>query len=881
MSSFTEQSTGVERNRISIITRGVIFAGLIFTLRGGGQHQHLDTPKRLKWIKRSLILMAYFYSINFAHAQCNPQFTSAFPELAICNAPIDLTPFVSPSPSTGCFFLSNGVITGSTFFDPGASGTGTFNIEYHPASFCTTPYVTQTIQVVNTNVIDLLANGSNTPKIVLSGIMTCSLTVAHSNLYNSFRWFKNGLPLGVTTPYYVTNDMGTYSVIANGCTSDLTDEIEVTCDCHISGTTSIGTNGTTTTLSSQSFNGVGGIGFSNLHTDYVFHGDIVVPTNVTINFNNANVRMAQCSKIIIKKGAGTNGGKIISQNSTFTGCDKWKGFFIEGEPGLNNSAIEQPIFEATSNGCEISDCYKALYAAKGGKLKLDGVNFENNENNITLRDYVFEYSPILKNLNINGCAVHVDFLLTCVDFSYSLPTNSNLYNKMIYMEDVNEIDIKNCNFIGITVKPNAGLIPPLNSPNVNAIELYRVQNINVDSVHFDKEFNAAIYGRRVDNRVTGPPSSPGYLYNQNYIFNNYYLNGDFNYGFYFKESSFLTLGFFNGASSNQNRFNGNIGVGTYIHTCSNIKQYGNIFNSSTFLAPTSAGGNIGIGVQYTDVDNFFIQNCIFQNVTKAVTIKNCITAFLVENNILGSSIGAEMYGIPTTLNTIANNRFVSNSYGLVISPDANPLINAAVNFGTGQMPINISCNYFKDNDFAIVGSGNLMDQGNTTNDNGNKWTNNNNFDLLWDNSFTGATNFSYYSKSGYSAGVNSNEPNVNASSGSLIINGINTPVDFTPASSSTLNPCWAGLMKTGKSNGISNQSESSSIKTSNPISNELIISGFNYLTDYLICFDAIGKSYILSRTSFSENASTFNTQNLSAGIYFISINNQTFKIYKL
>ena len=67
----------------------------------------------------------------------------------------------------------------------------------------------------------------------------------------------------------------------------------------------------------------------------------------------------------------------------------------------------------------------------------------------------------------------------------------------------------------------------------------------------------------------------------------------------------------------------------------------------------------------------------------------------------------------------------------------------------------------------------------------------------------------------------------------------------------------------------------------NPVSSELAIMGCQLKDQSIICYDALGKSHNLSLLSFADDIFRFDTSNLAAGMYYITINNQTLKFMKL
>ncbi len=502
-----------------------------------------------------------------------------------------------------------------------------------------------------------------------------------------------------------------------------------------------------------------------------------------------------------------------------------------------------------------------------------------------MMNYSPDYSPTLLNLDFKGKWMHNDISSICGGTPSGYATiNGTGDKKMIYLEDVHEFNLETCTFTGNDFLNG--------SPNTytNGVELFNMTDINMDDFYFNDYFKTGIYGSYVDNTISGPPYSATYSLNTNYLFNNYYFDGTFDKGIYFEFSNYITLGYFTGASSHQNQFLGNYDYGTHIYSSSHILQFGNLFNTTTYsTSPTTgAGGNFNHGVLYNNVYWCYLQNCIFKEVPLSAELFDCTTAFVVESNFLKSDEAVGMFGVNNPdLNTIADNRFVDCDYGIVIGPDDNP-ISTSNNTTNTVLWTNIVCNYFNNNGVCIIGAGSIIDQGSNSLSNGNKFDNNNYWDILWDNSFTGNTQFVYYFDDLITPQSleDMNKPNESSSLSypNITVNGVSPgTADFTNTgvNSISVGTCFSGLSTPGGYSGIPKKVSISTNTINNPISNELILRGPKLQLKDIICYDALGKSHNLSIISYSEGLCRFSAEGLAAGMYFITINNQNLKFIKL
>lgn len=818
-------------------------------------------------------------------AQCAQNWDPSTPTtVTLCSLPLNLSIWIGPGAINGVFTTSAGFIVSSVYFSTLAAGS--YIITYTETGCAATSHV---LHVINTNQVTILADGVSMSKKTNPQDFVVTLSVENSSYYLNYEWYKNGFVVG-TGSTYTTDDMGTYTLkSANLCGPVYYDDIEIACDCDLAGlgASNIGTTGMTTNRTTDiTGSNMGGIGQSNTNFDFVIKGTMFVPKGATVHITDANIRMEACASIVLETGTGvTPGGIIIIDNSTITGCDKWQGVRLAGSGAINTSPLH-PIFDATTNGFEISDAYKALYATNGGRLVLDGVAFENNENDITMRDYANDYTPTLTNLDIKGKWIHNDIANFCTLSGTYVTPSSNTYKKMIYLEAVHEFDITHCTFTGNDFPSGV----PYVAYQTNAIELYDMEDVNVDDVEFNEIFNAGIYGQHVTNTISGPPGSAVYSINTNYLFNNYLFEGFFYYGIYFLDGTYITLGDLSVTPTTTNRFLGDFVYGTYLDGCSNTLQYGNIFNSNSYGSPSAAGGDFGANAVFYNLCHIsYLQKCLFQSVTDAVLFVDCTTPFIVENDILYSDLGVQFYSDNDVfLTTIAENRFVGNNYGLIISPTANPLSPSQTNTIQYELLINISCNFFLENYYAIVGSGLIMDQGTDMGTNGNKWESNIEWDWLWED--IGAAHFKYYSYDAGNPTINpSNRPNAWNGLGmySIYVNGVSgSPIEFDDANTDNnddqyINGCYDIITSPGVMSGIKASDPIDKIHINNPVSSELAIKGCQLKDQSIICYDALGKSHNLSLLSFADDIFRFDTSTLAAGMYYITINNQTLKFMKL
>lgn len=841
-------------------------------------------------------------------SQCNPLYTSSFPILTACDGPIDLSAYVNglgdhfTSPTSGAYLIGN-------YFYPALStGSGTYSIVYSGASTCTPfiPIVNQNITVSSTNTLKILSNGADLTKYTYTPSVGCTLTVANAAIYNSFIWYKNGFEIAncSSCSTLVVNDMGTYTLKAHAsiCNLDFQDEVEIACDCNYSGATVIGSSGMTVYLTSDLTGTSGGLGFSGI--DFVLEGTVVIPAGLSIQFNAANIKMMPCSKIVIEAGTiGNPGGTLTTIRSTITGCDKWQGIIINGFPTHDHTYNEHGKF-FSSDGLEISDAYKAIYSDNGGKVEIILADFENNENDITLQNYGYDYSTRLNSLNFKGKWMHNDIASFCSLYSYATPINP-VEKNMIYLEDIQDIDLFSCSFNG------NDFLDGSNNYVTNGIEIYNARNINLgrenpgsanNPLTFTGYLNTGITARSLTNVIN---SSPYYVQDVNYMFDKYYFDADVKLykGIVLDNCSTVTLGYVQSAPFDANRFLGKMEYGTYVTNSYNILQYENLFNVSNVGSTSTMGSNISqcayysasdnlnfasniivdipFGVDFESNTNSNIHGNILQTLRDGFLFKSC-DDFSIQDNTMNGCTNAiiQFYGSGGTNSVISGNRFINGVYGLIVSPSFNP-IGASGGSNLGTVNMDIECNLFRNNDYSIVGSGDIRDQGNSTTANGNEFDNNyKRWDLVWEDSNSPIFTF-------YGSTVSGSLPNTDPTltySPSIVLNGntfSSSSSDFNTVSTAFDPACFNTLLISHPTHTIQEYSKKPVVQYQEK-QNEMIIKTDNTteMPNTVLCYDALGRSYSLTLISFENGIYKFDTKFLSSGIYYISINNISLKFYK-
>ena len=221
---------------------------------------------------------------------------------------------------------------------------------------------------------------------------------------------------------------------------------------------------------------------------------------------------------------------------------------------------------------------------------------------------------------------------------------------------------------------------------------------------------------------------------------------------YINNISGITIG--NSTGGNANTFMGNPYSGIHGNE-SAIESYGAItslnFDYNTIDGAIIQGAFLSSGGGISFTHNSIGAHGSLIHPLNAVVLTN-VTGSTFNDNIIDSTgvrgIGMQflqnLNGASTS--TISGNTFAHNHIGLAIAPFSNPVIDPVktsttkINNPSPMYTINanITCNAFSNNDVGIAGSGQLMNQGSSTDDQGNQFyvsgsphKNNNDYDIIW------------------------------------------------------------------------------------------------------------------------------------------------------
>lgn len=868
--------------------------------------------------KLLFLFIIILLSNNKTFGQCGISWVSISPVPICVNVPsIPLNPFANPVGGSFYCTTAPSSITqtlGVYYFNPSIAGPGIHTIGYA----ITTPFpgcsLTTNVTVSDYIKINPLPNVSGTNKYMLTSGTSMTLTVFNPLNYTNFHWYENGFEVGITSSLTVSR-MGTFTVLADGpCGIKEKAELEVVCDCG-SGDQAYANGFTftqsTTTLSASSL--------PHTTTDYVFGGTIIIAKNAELRISNANIDIKPCTKIIIESGdpniLQTGGKFFLGTNARLRGCDKWQGIIVNGVASENNTNVCQgKVFIATQDA-EVSDAFIAVYSNSGGQVELNNGKYSNNNTDIVLMNYSFDYSPTLFRKNtFKGTWIHdnINSLLCNLDPIYNSfinSTNRSSFKQMVYLENVKEFDIYDCTFIGNDFLDGANY-------KVNAIELNNVSKINLGRrdiypyplgpIKFTGYFNSGIYGRSVTNILN---NSPDYLFNRNYLFDKYTFDSktDLNKGIDLENCSNIQLGSTQAVPFDANRFLGKMNYGIYVSNCSNITQYENLFNVNNVTSIIGLGSSITNGMYYKNCNKLnitgnwmasitnggYFENCTNNSIvnvnhlkalTNGLKFKDCQNIAVSDNVFNGCTNNSLEYYGTLGSNYISGNHFIDANYGLIISPTQNPLgALIGTNSNSSIMNINIECNQFKNNEYAIVGSGNIVDQGNSSGTNGNKFDLNKQWDLAWMDYDIPSTNWFKYFGNTASTGATPNPSLVALMYSPITLNGsvINLGANnYQPFNTSINASCFSALKIATTSNDIKVNTDEVKILNS-VVKEEITISKFPNNLNSINCFDAMGRIFSLELISYENDTYRFNAQNLAAGIYYITLNNVYLKFYKL
>ncbi len=328
----------------------------------------------------------------------------------------------------------------------------------------------------------------------------------------------------------------------------------------------------------------------------------------------------------------------------------------------------------------------------------------------------------------------------------------------------------------------------------------------------------------------------------------------------------------------------------------NLQVVGNNFNTlyesgidlersqTPILTENSFTGEFGYGIKtYLSINEIIRSNTLigtgaFIPNKIGISMRNGNTSTCESNRINDFETGIEHYESTLTgFSTIRLNRLTSTYNGVVTSYDVNPL-NAPIgsNMITHQKNLEIKCNIFIANYNAIIGSGEMIDQGDASIDAGNTFLGSTYYDVLWENPTTWVN---YYATSGFT-------PNTSAGMPGATLNGILLPSgisQFNSLLSANDAPC---RMYSKKQTGLldNNKTNTESIAVyPNPIGSTFTIELTKYnATNSIEIVDILGR--IVHSNSNPQSATIqVNSDSWNAGVYFVRIlnNNELVDVKKI
>lgn len=868
-----------------------------------------DLPHTIKTkFNSKLFLLILLFSLvsKMQMAQC----ILSLPSIVCINANFYLNPMGVPWP--GVFTGGGGGISnlaGAYYFSAAAAGVGgPYTITYT----ITTPYYcTTTANITVVAHLTITPAGTGSPlKYTMTSGTPISLSVLDVGSWSNFRWYENGF-LVCTTSTCTANRMGTFTVFADGpCGNQEKAELEVVCDCS-QGSLIYTLSPTFTTASGvTTLSDTGGL---HTTTDYVLGGTVTIQKGAELVISNANIDMLKGTKIILEAGDGTTaGGKFTLNNGVcrLRGCDKWQGVIIDGNASYDRGLNRHGKFYSSADGCYISDAYIGVYSHTGGEVVIAKTAFLNNNTDIALMNYPsYDYHPEIRGDSFTGKNMHDNFASQFTldgEYSYfSGSGNRSSFKQMIYLEDVKDFDIYDCTFTG------NNFLDGSNNFKTNAIEISDANNINLGRqlspsgnslMIFTSFFNSGIYGRNVTNVVNNTTT---YAQGANYMFDKYSFDEDviLDKAIDLDNCSTITLGYYQAYPFDANRFLGTMNYGSYVTNSTNVSQYENLFNVSAVNNNTGLGSNIGTGIYYNGCNNIEVTGSYMEDISYGGYFESCINSSNIYGNFLYggyngfhfkdcddinielntfdgcTNYSMQYYGDGGTNSVITRNSFLNTNYGLIISPDQNPIGTGSSSNDNGTaMSVDITCNFFQNNTYAIIGSGDINDQGNGTYTNGNYFDGNNYWGLCW-------MDFDLSWFLWYKTIRTGSTPNAGVSQPNLTLNGTTITSgnsNFVPSTSFNEASCFPNFFIAYPEKTIKQYTGEPKISNT-MVNNELTVStqNINSTNRNIICYDALGRTYNLELISSENRIYKYNTSNLASGIYFISVNNAPFKFYKI
>lgn len=301
---------------------------------------------------------------------------------------------------------------------------------------------------------------------------------------------------------------------------------------------------------------------------------------------------------------------------------------------------------------------------------------------------------------------------------------------------------------------------------------------------------------------------------------------------------------------------------------------------------------------------------IFMGSSSAKTFRTGIVLNDVQNCGIGGSVGSHnvfkylVNGIEyyqsssiSLANSVTYGDFENNTYGFVAAPGSHPVTVGSNNSLTNTLNVNIHCNKFINNDFGIIGCGNLLTQGSSggidAGNNFNKPTSstscnpgtpcpslNSKADILWVTS--GTTPVFYYYAPGYGF---PGTITTSMASGSTAFNG--STVSSSSSGILGTSAANAGCYGTFKWDETSIAQKADSIASLNVYPNP----SYNYFTvqlpysgetvHYMMQVTDITGRRIYRCTAGNKPTETIDASAWASGAYFVTLVSETGKLYNV
>lgn len=366
-------------------------------------------------------------------------------------------------------------------------------------------------------------------------------------------------------------------------------------------------------------------------------------------------------------------------------------------------------------------------------------------------------------------------------------------------------------------------------------------------------------------------------------------------------------GFATGGSITSNRFDNNIpeangwyasGIEFYNADSININTDSFGISGPYFDRGVYAENGSGSTSYLNFTGNVFMGNTLSKTFRTGIVLNN------VQNCGIGGSVGSHNvfkylvngieYYQPSTIssaNSITYGDFEYNTYGFVGAPSSHPVLTGANNSLTNPLNVSVKCNKFIHNDFGILGSGNLINQGDTLNDEGNNFNKltpsstctptcsslNNYADILW---VSLRSTHTFYIATSYPGTVTTG-----LTSGSVAFNGstVSNSSSNLLGTSANAASCWATFKRDETSIAAGNDS--------NTVLNVYPNPSYNYFTiqmpesgervHYLMQVCDITGRRLYKCMAGNKPLETIDATSWASGTYFVTLVSESGRLYNV